>query len=143
MARETKDIFLQDLKPCHNLILNHSLVVQTSLQKSLLSNTFFGQFYVSGTRLSLKKIILKQVSQKKTKNFQTHNLLINVDFSFQMALHLDYTSQAKDSSRIKPRNKMADEQVDMESISLHGYIRNTPSDTEVHAEHQLRADRRI
>ena len=22
----------------------------------------------------------------------------------------------------------------------HGYIRNTPSDTEVHAEHQLRAD---
>ena len=27
------------------------------------------------------------------------------------------------------------------NISLHGYIRNTPSDTEVHAEHQLRADR--
>ena len=27
------------------------------------------------------------------------------------------------------------------STSLHGYIRNTPSDTEVHAEHQLRADR--
>ena len=23
-------------------------------------------------------------------------------------------------------------------VSLHGYIRNTPSDTEVHAEHQLR-----
>ena len=38
-------------------------------------------------------------------------------------------------------NKMAEEQVDMEYISLHGYIRNTPSDTEVHAEHQLRADR--
>ena len=30
----------------------------------------------------------------------------------------------------------------VEYISLHGYIRNTPSDTEVHAEHQLRADRR-
>ena len=29
---------------------------------------------------------------------------------------------------------------DMEYISLHGYIKNTPSDTEVHAEHQLRAD---
>ena len=29
----------------------------------------------------------------------------------------------------------------MEYISLHGYIRNTSSDTEVHAEHQLRADR--
>ena len=29
----------------------------------------------------------------------------------------------------------------MEYISLHGYIRNTPSDIEVHAEHQLRADR--
>ena len=25
---------------------------------------------------------------------------------------------------------------------LHDYIRNTPSDTEVHPEHQLRADRR-
>ena len=29
----------------------------------------------------------------------------------------------------------------MEYISLHGYIRNTPSDTEVHAEHQLREGR--
>ena len=28
----------------------------------------------------------------------------------------------------------------MEYISLHRYIRNTPSDTEVHAEHQLRAE---
>ena len=39
-------------------------------------------------------------------------------------------------------NKMVEEQVDMESISLHRYIRNTLSDTEVHAEHQLRVDRR-
>ena len=31
--------------------------------------------------------------------------------------------------------------MDVESLSLHRYIRNTPSDTEVHAEHQLRADR--
>ena len=31
--------------------------------------------------------------------------------------------------------------MDLEYISLHGYIRNTPSDPEVHAEHQLRADR--
>ena len=36
---------------------------------------------------------------------------------------------------------MAEESVDMEYISLHGYIRNTPSDTQVHAEHQLRMDR--
>ena len=35
---------------------------------------------------------------------------------------------------------MPEEQVDMEYISLHGYIRNTPSDTEVHAEHQLGVD---
>jgi len=35
---------------------------------------------------------------------------------------------------------MAEEKVDVEYISLHGYIRNTPSDTEVLAEHQLRAD---
>ena len=31
--------------------------------------------------------------------------------------------------------------MDGEYISLHRYIRNTPSDTEVPAEHQLRADR--
>ena len=37
---------------------------------------------------------------------------------------------------------MVEELVDVEYISLHGYIRNTPSDTEVHAEHQLKADRR-
>ena len=36
---------------------------------------------------------------------------------------------------------MAEEWVDMEYFSLHGYIRNTPSDTEVHAEHQLGADK--
>ena len=37
---------------------------------------------------------------------------------------------------------MVEELVDVEYISLHGYIRNTPSDTEVLAEHQLRVDRR-
>ena len=31
--------------------------------------------------------------------------------------------------------------MDMEYISLHRYIRNIPSDTEVHVEYQLRADR--
>ena len=31
----------------------------------------------------------------------------------------------------------------MEYISLHRYIRNTPSDTEVHAEHQLREEKNI
>ena len=36
---------------------------------------------------------------------------------------------------------MAEKQVDMEYISLHGRIMNTPSDTDVHAEHQLRVDR--
>ena len=35
---------------------------------------------------------------------------------------------------------MVEELVDVEYIPFHGYIRNTPSDTEVHAEHQLRAD---
>ena len=34
-----------------------------------------------------------------------------------------------------------EEWLDVEYISLHSYIRNTASDTEVHAEHQLRADR--
>ena len=31
---------------------------------------------------------------------------------------------------------------DVEYISLHGYIRNTTSDTQMHTEHQLRVDRR-
>ena len=31
--------------------------------------------------------------------------------------------------------------MDVAYISLHRYIGNTPSDTEMHAEHQLRADR--
>ena len=31
---------------------------------------------------------------------------------------------------------------DVEYISLHGYIRNTPSDTAVRAEHQLGVERR-
>ena len=39
-------------------------------------------------------------------------------------------------------NKKAEELVGVEYISLHAYIRNTPSDTEVHAEHPLRVDRR-
>ena len=32
-------------------------------------------------------------------------------------------------------------EVEVEYISLHGYIRTVPSDTEVHAEHALRPDR--
>ena len=36
---------------------------------------------------------------------------------------------------------MVEELVDIQYISLHGYIRNTPSDTEVHAAHQQRVDR--
>ena len=36
---------------------------------------------------------------------------------------------------------MVEESVGVEYISLHGYIRKTPSDTEVPTEHQLRADR--
>ena len=36
-------------------------------------------------------------------------------------------------------NKMVEKHV--EHISLHRHIKNTPSDTEVHAEHQLRAAR--
>ena len=36
---------------------------------------------------------------------------------------------------------MEEELVDMEYISLQGYIGNTSLDTEAHAEHQMRADR--
>ena len=30
--------------------------------------------------------------------------------------------------------------MDVEYLSLHGYIRNTPLDTDMHAKHQLRVD---
>ena len=33
--------------------------------------------------------------------------------------------------------------MEVEYISLQGYFRNTPSDTEVHAEHQLRVAKTI
>ena len=36
---------------------------------------------------------------------------------------------------------MAEEQTDVDYISLYGYIKNAPSETEVLAEHQLRAGR--
>ena len=36
---------------------------------------------------------------------------------------------------------MVEEKVDVEYISLHRYIRNIPSDTEVPTEDQLRVDR--
>ena len=36
---------------------------------------------------------------------------------------------------------MTEEKVNVEYISLHIYIRNTPSDTEVHAKRLLRVDR--
>ena len=46
----------------------------------------------------------------------------------------------KHKNDVLDRNKMAEEEVDVEYISLHGYIRDTPSDTEVQVEHRLRAD---
>ena len=49
------------------------------------------------------------------------------------------TQKSECIKKIRQReNKMVEEEVDVEYISLHGYIRNTPSDTEVQAEHQLR-----
>ena len=51
------------------------------------------------------------------------------------------TPKSECIKKIRQReNQMVEEEVDVEYISLHGYIRNTPS--EVHAEDQLRADRR-
>ena len=44
--------------------------------------------------------------------------------------------------RVGGENKMAEEEMDTQYISLHGYMRNTPSDTQAHTEHQLSADRR-
>ena len=38
-------------------------------------------------------------------------------------------------------NKRSEEQKDLEYVFLHGYIRSRTSDTEVHAEYQLTAER--
>lgn len=40
------------------------------------------------------------------------------------------------ASSLPQENKMAEEQLDMEYISLHGHIKNTPLDTEVHENRQ-------
>ena len=48
---------------------------------------------------------------------------------------------ANDLNKVAGDNKTEEEYVHMEYISLHRYIRNTSSDTEVHEEHQLRVDR--
>ena len=45
--------------------------------------------------------------------------------------------------RVAGENKMAGDQVDVEYLFLQQYMRNTPSETEMHAEHQLRVDRSI
>ena len=51
-----------------------------------------------------------------------------------------YSSLISSSQKVE-MNKMAEWQVQVEYIFLLGDIRNTPSDTEVLAVHQLRADR--
>ena len=38
-------------------------------------------------------------------------------------------------------NKIVEEYVDVEYISLHGYVRNIPSNTEVPGKHQLKMNR--
>ena len=43
---------------------------------------------------------------------------------------------------LRKESKRTEEQVDVECLSLHRPIRNAPSDTEVHAEHQLGVARR-
>jgi len=56
---------------------------------------------------------------------------------------LDLLAVQGDSNEFCPGGtRWQEELVDvLENIFLHGYIRNTPSDTEVHAEYQLRVDR--
>ncbi|CAM9716420.1 unnamed protein product [Rangifer tarandus platyrhynchus] len=44
--------------------------------------------------------------------------------------------------RVGGENKTAEEEVDVQYITLHGYVRNTSSNAHVHTQHQLRADRR-
>ena len=53
---------------------------------------------------------------------------------------MNFHSSLISNSQKTEMNNMAEEQVDMEYISLHRYMRNTHSDTEVLAEQQLRAD---
>ena len=51
---------------------------------------------------------------------------------------LSYPPSIQDS---EGENKTVEEQVAMEYVSLHGYIRNTPLDTEMRPELQLRVER--
>lgn len=47
----------------------------------------------------------------------------------------------KKKSLFTEENKVVEEQVDLEYILPRGSIRSSPSETDVHAEHQLGADR--
>lgn len=52
-----------------------------------------------------------------------------------------YSNSSDSKCRLRIRDKMAEEQVEVEYTSLHRCIRNTSSDAEDLAEHQLRASR--
>ena len=49
------------------------------------------------------------------------------------------TFEDQPANNLKKKKKLLTEQ-DGGGVGGSGYIKNTPSDTEVHAEHQLRAD---
>ena len=46
-----------------------------------------------------------------------------------------YEAESVVKKKKNRESKMAEEYVDMENISLHRYIRNPPSDTDVHPKH--------
>ena len=52
-----------------------------------------------------------------------------------------YAGQEATARTSQREKKMVEAEVDVECISLHGHIRNAPSDTEACAEHQLRVGR--
>ena len=56
---------------------------------------------------------------------------------------MELLKKSKDKQALKfIKKRVGEKEVDMQYISLHGYMRNIPSDTQAHAEHQLSADRR-
>ena len=97
--------------------------------------------------------IMQSKSEKEKEKYYIISLISEI---YKMKEELMETEQKSGcqgladwgNKKLVGENKMAEEFssvqfsfVNMEYISLHRYIRDTPSDTEMHAEHQLRADR--
>ena len=98
----------------------------------------YGKQFGGSSKISTNYHMIQQF-QFWVKNTVTkiQAVLYSVQHYLHWPRYVNNLRMIKEYRKCRDR-KMAEEQVDVECISLHGCIRNTPSDTEDLAEHQLR-----